>query len=389
MTAFGPASVLGVHPDLIRTRTKLVEANKRYYLYEGSAYRITATLVPATSKSNLFAAKLFSTEDPDRDDADIDLEALDVDNPITLDHAPAYYHRGLYIETTGTSSDTAYITLQYITRSDYAAAFPATECKLVKAWEAFECARGAFLENYDQGQPEQEPWANDGTTTATSTVGEYPDDVFRITDDGDATKKIAFQASGISTSTVRTITMPDADVDLSAASMAAAYSSVNPIPADVTMEAGTSTSEAAMSPAAVAASADFRVAQALVAPVNFSFTVSAGSYSTELPVPCVRALVDCTIEEAYLVPTGATSGSTGAKYWTSEIKNATQANVLSSAPWTSNGDELAVTTAKDLNIDQNQDVNAGDIITATVKSVGSPTNLIHSTWTWFIKAVPR
>ena len=43
---------------------------------------------------------------------------------------------------------------------------------------------------------------------------EFADDVFRIQDDGDATKEIAFQASGITTSTTRTITMPDADVDL-------------------------------------------------------------------------------------------------------------------------------------------------------------------------------
>jgi hypothetical protein len=43
---------------------------------------------------------------------------------------------------------------------------------------------------------------------------DFADDVFRISDDGDSSKKIAFQASGISASTVRTITMPDANVDL-------------------------------------------------------------------------------------------------------------------------------------------------------------------------------
>ena len=43
---------------------------------------------------------------------------------------------------------------------------------------------------------------------------EYADNVFRINDDSDATKQIAFQASAISTGTTRTITMPDADVDL-------------------------------------------------------------------------------------------------------------------------------------------------------------------------------
>jgi hypothetical protein len=45
---------------------------------------------------------------------------------------------------------------------------------------------------------------------------DFADDTFRIQDNGDATKEIAFQASGIATGTVRTVTMPDADVDLGA-----------------------------------------------------------------------------------------------------------------------------------------------------------------------------
>jgi len=43
---------------------------------------------------------------------------------------------------------------------------------------------------------------------------DFADNVFRISDDGDSTKKIAFQASGITTATVRTITMPDRNVTL-------------------------------------------------------------------------------------------------------------------------------------------------------------------------------
>ena len=43
---------------------------------------------------------------------------------------------------------------------------------------------------------------------------EFSDDVFRINDDVDGTKKIAFQASGIATATTRTITQPDQNVDL-------------------------------------------------------------------------------------------------------------------------------------------------------------------------------
>jgi hypothetical protein len=43
---------------------------------------------------------------------------------------------------------------------------------------------------------------------------EFGDDVFRVIDNGDNTKKIAFEASSITTATVRTVTMPDTDVDL-------------------------------------------------------------------------------------------------------------------------------------------------------------------------------
>jgi len=43
---------------------------------------------------------------------------------------------------------------------------------------------------------------------------DFQDDTFRIQDDVDDTKEIAFEASNITTSTTRTITMPDGDVDL-------------------------------------------------------------------------------------------------------------------------------------------------------------------------------
>jgi hypothetical protein len=47
-----------------------------------------------------------------------------------------------------------------------------------------------------------------------SVTPDFADDQFRISDNGDSTKKIAFEASGITTATTRTVTMPDANVDL-------------------------------------------------------------------------------------------------------------------------------------------------------------------------------
>lgn len=55
-----------------------------------------------------------------------------------------------------------------------------------------------------------------GIDTALATAGgtEFADDEFRVTGSADATKKIALEADGITTATTRTITMPDANVDL-------------------------------------------------------------------------------------------------------------------------------------------------------------------------------
>lgn len=47
-----------------------------------------------------------------------------------------------------------------------------------------------------------------------SGISEFSDSVFRIQDNSDATKEIAFEASAIATATTRTITMPNSNVDL-------------------------------------------------------------------------------------------------------------------------------------------------------------------------------
>lgn len=49
---------------------------------------------------------------------------------------------------------------------------------------------------------------------AAVTDTDFSDDTFRISDEGDATKKVAFQVNGLTTATTRTITMPDSNVDL-------------------------------------------------------------------------------------------------------------------------------------------------------------------------------
>lgn len=60
------------------------------------------------------------------------------------------------------------------------------------------------------------PGAGTLNLEATGAAGNFPDNTFYIYDDGDNSKKLAFQCSGITTSTTRTITMDDRDIDMDA-----------------------------------------------------------------------------------------------------------------------------------------------------------------------------
>lgn len=69
----------------------------------------------------------------------------------------------------------------------------------------------------------------------TATTGSFQDSTFSIYDNGDATKLIAFQASGITTGNTRTITMGDSDVNLGAIANAnLATMGANTVKANVT-----------------------------------------------------------------------------------------------------------------------------------------------------------
>lgn len=64
--------------------------------------------------------------------------------------------------------------------------------------------------------------AGNNTWTGTQT---FRDNKFEITDDGDTTKKVVFQASGITTATTRTLTVPDANITLAGTNAAQTFSS--------------------------------------------------------------------------------------------------------------------------------------------------------------------
>jgi hypothetical protein len=60
------------------------------------------------------------------------------------------------------------------------------------------------------------------TSASTIPGGTFVDTTFRVSDDGDATKKLAFECSGITTGNTRTMTVPDTDGTISTESFATA-----------------------------------------------------------------------------------------------------------------------------------------------------------------------
>ena len=68
------------------------------------------------------------------------------------------------------------------------------------------------------------PDENGTLLTSASAIpgGTFVDTTFRVSDDGDASKKLAFECSGITTSTTRTMTVPDTDGTISTESFATA-----------------------------------------------------------------------------------------------------------------------------------------------------------------------
>jgi hypothetical protein len=76
----------------------------------------------------------------------------------------------------------------------------------------------------------QFPGTTAGGTTASAS--QFSDALFRIFDNGDDTKKIAFEASGVATGTVRTVTMPNKNILLDGEKQILADQMENPVNAD-------------------------------------------------------------------------------------------------------------------------------------------------------------
>jgi hypothetical protein len=66
----------------------------------------------------------------------------------------------------------------------------------------------------DDGDDLRGQFPNVVAGTSTSTAVDFPDTVFRVSDNADSTKKLAFEVSGVTTATTRTMTVPDSNITL-------------------------------------------------------------------------------------------------------------------------------------------------------------------------------
>lgn len=94
-----------------------------------------------------------------------------------------------------------------------------------------------------------------GTTVTLGGSGgtSFADNVFEITDDGDATKKAKFQCSGITTATTRTLTVPNADGTLALLGLAQTFSALQTFTSNIALGATPATTGAVRHPTATGA----------------------------------------------------------------------------------------------------------------------------------------
>lgn len=118
------------------------------------------------------------------------------------DASATHHHDGRYSLTSDLQD--------YVEANAKGANLVAVERKTYANITGYDTLQAASLANYNIQS------IIDAINNALATAGgtEFADNAFRINDNGDPTKQIAFEASAITTGTVRTVTMPDANVDL-------------------------------------------------------------------------------------------------------------------------------------------------------------------------------
>ena len=161
-----------------------------------------------------------------------------------------------------------------------------------------------------------------------------------------------------------------------------ALAEVNPaVPTQAQAEDVSSSTEYSWTPERVKNVAD-------VTPRNESmvyvFTVSSTNFPASANVPVYMAEQNETIDSVYVVPSHASSGSSGSNNWAIDVKK-TGGTSLCSTVYNTSTSELAALTPRTLGVDQNNTLGAEDVLYINIVKTGTPTSYQHKTWTFVIK----
>ena len=116
----------------------------------------------------------------------------------------------------------------------------------------------------------------------------------------------------------------------------------------------------------------------------YVFTVSSTNFPASANVPVYMAEQNETIDSVYVVPSHASSGSSGSNNWAIDVKK-TGGTSLCSTVYNTSTSELAALTPRTLGVDQNNTLGAEDVLYINIVKTGTPTSYQHKTWTFVIK----
>ena len=116
----------------------------------------------------------------------------------------------------------------------------------------------------------------------------------------------------------------------------------------------------------------------------YVFTVSSTNFPASANVPVYMAEQNETIDSVYVVPSHASSGSSGSNNWAIDVKK-TGGTSLCSTVYNTSTSELAALTPRTLGVDQNNTLGAEDVLYINVVKTGTPTSYQHKSWTFVVK----
>lgn len=116
----------------------------------------------------------------------------------------------------------------------------------------------------------------------------------------------------------------------------------------------------------------------------YVFTVSSTNFPASANIVIYMAEQNETIDSVYVVPSHASSGSSGSNNWAIDVKK-TGGTSLCSTVYDTSTSELAALTPQTLGVNQNNTLGAEDVLYINVVKTGTPTSYQHKTWTFVVK----